>query len=87
MEPFRPTIDRAVYALRERGIATVPDARKILVGVLSARFKIKPDGESPLSQVLVRLAQSVARSFETGKAELTFPRKLLPLEGADDDIL
>lgn len=87
MEPFRPTIDRAVYTLRERGITTVPDARNILVDVLSARFKIKLGGESPLSQVLVRLAQSVARSFETGKAELTFPRTLLPLEVADDDIL
>ena len=84
MEPFRPAVDRAVYLLLEQGITTVPDARTSHVDVLSEQFETR-HGVSPLSQVLVRLAQSLARSFETGKPDLVFPLALLPSEEAQDD--
>jgi len=84
MEPFRPTIDQHVFRLLEAGITTVPDGRADLVGALSATFETG-QGMSPLSQVLVRLAQSVVRSFENGKAELVFPRSLLPSQEAQDE--
>lgn len=77
MEPFRPTIDLRVHSLLDAGVATVPDARAALVETLNAAFETD-QGVSPLSQVLVRLAQSVARSFENGKPDLTFPHTLLP---------
>lgn len=84
MEPFRPTIDMIVHRLLEEGVDNVPDARVDLVGSLSVVFKTD-QGVSPLSQVLVRLAQSVTRSFEIGKAELAFPGTLLANTEAQDD--
>ena len=83
MEPFRPTIDLYVHQLLDAGATTVPEARSDLVGALGATF-ITPKGESPLSQVLVRLAQSLVSSFEAGKADLAFPRELLPLSVLQD---
>lgn len=83
MEPFRPTIDGVVYRLLERGVTTVPEARIALVGALSALFSSE-QGESPLGQVLVRLAQSLVRSFDDKKPILAFPRSLLPVEVPED---
>ncbi|SEQ08476.1 type II CRISPR-associated endonuclease Cas1 [Thalassovita taeanensis] len=83
MEPFRPTIDLCVLKLLKDGIETVPEARGVLVGCLSAEFETD-QGMSPLSQGLVRLAQSLANSFEIGKPDLSFPNRLLP-SGDDDD--
>ncbi|MGB3313174.1 MAG: type II CRISPR-associated endonuclease Cas1 [Albidovulum sp.] len=84
MEPFRATIDGVVYRLLEQGVTTVPEARAALVGALSAPFSTE-QGESPLSQVLVRLAQSLVRSFEEKKPRLSFPRTLLSVEVQVDD--
>ena len=84
MEPFRPTIDRTVYTLIEQGVAEVPDARATLVGTLRLNFKTD-QGVSPLAQVLVRLAQSLAKSFEEKKPKLAFPHTLLPMEEQDND--
>ena len=84
MELFRPTIDLHVHQLLDAGVTTVPEARNDLVGALSAAF-VTQKGVSPLSQVLVRLAQSVACSFETGKEDLAFPRELLPTDMSQDE--
>lgn len=84
MEPFRPTIDLHVHQLLEAGVSTVPEARRDLVGSLSATFATRK-GASPLSQVLVRLAQSVACSFEIGKADIAFPCELLPTDASQDE--
>lgn len=84
MEPFRPTIDRAVFQLLGQGVSTVPEARSALVGALSASFATE-QGDSPLAQLLVRLAQSLVRSFEEKKPMLAFPRSLLPNEARKDD--
>lgn len=79
MEPFRPTVDLAVYKLLNQGIETVEEGRAALVDCLSASFQTK-DGNSPLSQVLVRLAQSLSHSFDEGKVKLAFPLQPLPDE-------
>ena len=84
MEPFRPTVDLCVCKLLMKGIDTVEESRMQLVGCLSLIFDTKY-GSSPLSQVLVRLAQSTAKSFESGKVNLHFPSQLLPLEDAPDE--
>ena len=84
MEPFRPAIDRVVYRSLEAGVTAVPEARSALVGALSAPFGTEL-GDSPLCQVLVRLAQSLVRSFEEKKPVLSLPCTLLPLEEPADD--
>lgn len=80
MEPFRPTIDLCIYELLLEGATTVEESRNQIVDCLSALFETKT-GNSPLSQVLVRLAQSTAKSFGNGKVNLTFPSQLLPQRG------
>lgn len=86
MEPFRPTIDLIVRGLCAEGITEVAGARGALVASLTADFPTS-QGASPLSQVLVRLAQSLAQSCETGKLRLVFPDRPIPIaaEVQDDE--
>lgn len=86
MEPFRPTIDLTVRRLVRSGIIEVAEARADLVACLAADFPTS-QGASPLSQVLVRLAQSLAQSCETGKLRLIFPDRPIPIasEVQDDE--
>ena len=78
MEPFRPTIDITVRSLAQQGVADVADARARLIDCLSADFACA-HGLSPLTQTLLRLAQSMATSCEQRSARLTLPRELLPI--------
>jgi CRISPR-associated protein Cas1 len=78
MEPFRPTVDLIVRGLCAEGITEVAEARGALVASLAADFPT-PQGASPLSQVLVRLAQSLAQSCESGKLRLVFPDRPIPI--------
>ena len=80
MEPFRPTIDLSARRLVMAGQNQVGDAREELVACLSADFPTKK-GASPLSQVLLRLAQSLALSFLARKIQLDFPLHPLPFDG------
>lgn len=84
MEPFRPTIDLAVHALIRDGIDRVEDGRAALVDTLSAPFPTD-QGSSPLAQVLLRLAQSLASSFADSKVRLAFPRQPIPEDIDADD--
>ena len=86
MEPFRPTVDLIVRGLCVEGITEVAEARGALVASLAADFPT-PQGASPLSQVLVRLAQSLAQSCESGKLRLVFPDRPIPMaaEELDDE--
>ena len=79
MEPFRPTVDLIVHRLRAEGLTCVDEAREDLVACLSADFPTR-NGATPLSQVLVRLTQSLARSFLDRKLKLDFPSWPLPDE-------
>jgi CRISP-associated protein Cas1 len=78
MEPFRPTIDLIVRQLCWQGITEVAEARGSLVASLAADFPTS-QGASPLSQVLVRLAQSFAQSCENGKLHIVFPDRPIPM--------
>ena len=86
MEPFRPTVDLIVRRLCAEGITEIAEARGALVASLAADFPTS-QGASPLSQVLVRLAQSLAQSCENGKLRLAFPDRPIPIvsEGQDDE--
>lgn len=77
MEPFRPTVDLTVHRLIASGVFEVADAREDLVDCLSADFATQ-FGASPLSHVLLRLAQNLAQSFLIGEPRLDFPSSPLP---------
>jgi CRISP-associated protein Cas1 len=70
VEPFRPLVDALVAAMAAEGVAALTPAHKRRFARLIA-FDLRLDGEaSPVSIAAQRLAQSLARSFETGRPEL-----------------
>jgi len=70
VEPFRPLVDALVVALVAQGVETLDPAVKRRFARLIA-FDVKVGGEmSPVSVAAQRLAQSLARSFETTRSEL-----------------
>ena len=82
MEPFRPAIDLLVVDLNSRG-ASMEDieTRAELAGVLHADY-LTDNGHTPLSVVLVRLAQSLAAIFEGSGKGLNLPKSKIPLARA-----
>lgn len=80
VEPFRPLIDAHVAAMANRGINTLDPATKRRFARLIA-FDLRIGGElSPVSTAAVRLAQSLARAFETGRAALSMFDPPTPIE-------
>tara|TARA_B100001146_G_scaffold216207_1_gene219347 strand:+ start:29 stop:796 length:768 start_codon:yes stop_codon:yes gene_type:complete len=84
MEPFRPTVDLIVHRLIAAGRTGVEDSREDLVACLNADFPTR-NGATPLSQALVRLAQSLASSFLDRKLKLDFPSRPIPEDLEEDD--
>jgi len=80
MEPFRPVVDMIVLRLIEKGESEVrPEVKRELAIILSLDF-LTTAGTTPLSTCLERLAISLVRAFESGKADLEFPLAPLPLD-------
>lgn len=70
IEPFRPLVDALVVAMVAEGVETLDTAAKRRFARLIA-FDLTIGGEaSPVSLAAVRLAQSLARAFETGRPSL-----------------
>lgn len=84
MEPFRPTVDLIVHRLIAAGRTGVEDSREDLVACLNADFPTR-NGATPLSQALVRLAQSLASSFLDRKLKLDFPSRPIPEDLEEDN--
>ena len=79
MEPFRPAMDIAVYDLVKSGKTELtPDVKAELAAVLKVDFVMK-NGHTPLSHVLVRLAQSLAQVYLKQKTGLALPSPLRPV--------
>jgi CRISPR-associated protein Cas1 len=79
MEPFRPLVDWRVRTLVDGGEKTVtPEVKKQLAGILDLDLSTE-SGTSPLSNVLLRLARSLVKNFEEGKARLDLPRSIIPV--------
>ena len=73
MEPFRPFVDCAVYELAASGEDEVtPEVKRALVGVMALDMATER-GTTPLQTCVERAAQTLAQSFESGKAALEFP--------------
>lgn len=90
VEPFRPLVDALVVAMIADGInALNPAAKQRMARLIAFDVRIGAD-LSPVSIAAQRLAQSVARSFETKRPDLTLFAPPLPVEWAtigciDDD--
>ena len=75
IEPFRPLVDALTLQLAARGCLEVtPEAKRAFAGLIA--FDLAGEmGTTTVSVAAVKLAQSVARCFETGRSsELTLPR-------------
>lgn len=80
VEPFRPLVDAVVVGLVEQGIATLDTPTKQCFARMIA-FDLHIGGEvSPVSIAAVRLAQSLARAFETGRPGLQLFDPPTPME-------
>ncbi len=80
VEPFRPLVDALVALMVDEGIDALTPASKRRMARLIA-FDVRIGGEaSPVSIAAQRLAQSLARSFELGRAELALFSPPLPIE-------
>ena len=71
VEPFRPLVDAVVEGLTRSGVVEVtPESKRRLVRLIGC--DLRTGGEvSPVSVMAERLALSVGRAFETGKAVLS----------------
>jgi len=91
IEPFRPLVDALVLSMIGQGVEALDPSLKRRFARLIA-FDLRLGGEvSPVSVAAQRLAQSLARSFETGTADLALFDPPTPMEWAalarplDDD--
>lgn len=70
VEPFRPLVDGLAAALTDRGISTLDSPTKRAFARLIA-FGVTIQGEmTPVSVAAQRLAGTMSRSFESGRADL-----------------
>lgn len=70
IEPFRPLVDALAECMAHEGVDRLEPAFKRRFARLIAFDLRIGDEVSPVSVAAVRLAQSLARSFETGRPEL-----------------
>lgn len=79
MEPFRPAVDIIVKALLSEGVTEVStETKRRLAHVLHHDFET-PEGVTPLSNLLGRLAVSLAQVFTGERKKLFLPMDPLPL--------
>jgi len=82
VEPFRPLVDAVAAQMVAEGVESLDPAQKRRFARLIA-FDLRIAGEaSPVSVAAQRLAQSLARAFETGRCELALFDPPAPIEWA-----
>ena len=82
IEPFRPLVDGLVATMVAGGITVLDPPTKRRFARLIA-FDLRVDGEiSPVSIAAARLAQSLARAFETGRPSLALFDPPTPIDWA-----
>ena len=80
MEPFRPTVDLAVFRLVVDGVDDVTrDAKRALADLAVTDLRTD-QGATPLITCLERLGQSLAKAYANGSGDLALPVPRLPLE-------
>lgn len=81
VEPFRPLVDALTLHLLAQGCeAVTPQAKRAYAGLIA--FDLASEaGTTPVSVAAARLAQSLARCFETGSSgDLVLPEPPSPIE-------
>lgn len=73
MEPFRPFVDLTVREITQKEGTDITPAAKAALARLIALDLVLTGETTPLSTALVRLASSLARSFETRRLALALP--------------
>lgn len=84
VEPFRPLVDLLALKLSEKGLVEVDPQTKRAVAGLIALDLPGPDGTTTVAMAAQKLAQSLARAFETGEASalvLPVPPSAIELAG------
>jgi len=82
VEPFRPLVDALAWSMATEGIEKLGPTTKRRFARLIA-FDLRIAGKaSPVSVAAARLAQSLARAFETGRADLALFEPPTPIEWA-----
>lgn len=82
MEPFRPAVDLVVHGLAEGDLDELdPVTKRRLAAVLHADYETA-EGVSPLSNVMTRLAQSLAQVFLAERQRLLWPTSPIPIAAA-----
>lgn len=82
IEPFRPLVDALAEMMLREGVTGLDPMQKRRFARLIA-FDLRIAGEtSPVSMAVVRIAQSLGRAFETGRAELVLFDPPSPLDWA-----
>lgn len=86
VEPFRPLVDSLTLRLIGKGHTTVtPEAKRAFAGLVALDLPSEA-GVTPVGLMATRMAQTLADSFETGRAAtLVLPRPPAPLELAGLD--
>lgn len=81
VEPFRPLVDVLVAQLRDQGCTEVtPEAKRAFAGLIALDLRGE-SGTTTVAGAAGRLAQSLARCFETrNTSDLLLPRPLPPIE-------
>lgn len=80
IEPFRPLVDGIVIGLPTEAAASLtPTIKRIFARLIAFDLPVGDD-MSPVSQAAIRLAQSLARSYETGQPALTLFTPPSPME-------
>lgn len=80
IEPFRPLVDALVVGMMTRGEETLdPEGKRRFARLIA--YDLRIGGEvSPVSITAARLAQSLARAFETGRPSLALFEPPTPIE-------
>lgn len=87
MEPFRPAVDLLVLDwVLSHGAQLDGMAKRELVSVLQADFETS-EGRTPLSNVLIRLATSLAQVFTGERKSLNLPRSAIPILAEETEAL
>lgn len=84
VEPFRPLVDLLALKLSEAGFGDVdPETKRAVAGLIALDLP-GPDGVTTVAMAAQKLAQSLARAFETGEASalaLPVPPSAIELAG------
>lgn len=73
MEPFRSIVDLKVRDLIESGSAELGLTEKRELASILTKEEKTTAGKTPVSTCLIRLAQSISASYQTGKATVDLP--------------